>query len=100
MAIAIHHTWVSQGELNPVVGGMWYDPYTASTKVYNGREWIAISDEALENSDFMDHLHEMWVSDIYLLSAYPDLLDFDPETDEYKYLLEKYRTFEILKQDV
>jgi len=95
-------TWVdpqARRLKSPAVGTMMYDPESYSTKIYNGRAWVVITEEALENSDFMDHLHEMWVSDEYLISAYPDLLDLDPETDEYNYLLEKYRTFEILAQE-
>lgn len=83
----------------PVVGDMAIDPRSMTTKIFDGTDWYEINNEDL--GDNLRTIEQHWqnrrrITDEYLEEQYPDL---KPLREEYEQMRDKYKVFEILKQD-
>lgn len=83
----------------PVVGDMMIDHLTLTTKIFDGTDWYEITNEDL--GDNLRAIESRWqnrrqITDEYLESEYPDL---KPLREEYEQMRDKYKVFEILRQD-
>lgn len=83
----------------PQIGDMAMDHRTMATKIWDGTDWYTINTEDL--SDNLSAIELRWqnrrqITDEYLEEQYSDL---KPLREEYERMRDKYKVFEILKQD-
>jgi len=83
----------------PQIGDMVLDHTTMSTKIWTGTDWYEITHDDLGAN--LSAIELRWqnrrrITDEYLEEQYPDL---KPLREEYERMRNKYKVFEILKQD-
>ena len=89
-----HHNGLSK----PIVGSLVIDHATLRMKIFDGKTWIDVSEEALEDLDKVESMYfnKRNITDEFLEEEYPELKQLK---EEYEHMRDKLKVFEILKTD-